>query len=225
MNCDGCDWRVVGQAPSPVVSLASAPACSSSPNLASLIVEAATESARVLVGEVDHHGQITLPLLIADATPHMRLLREDHFSSVAAIVCVRDDDAALAANDECPYALGASVFSVDEAGARTFAARVNAGGVVINDVIVPTADPRLPFGGRKQSGFGVTRGAEGLLELTVPKVITTRRGSWRPHHDAPREDDAELFAKFLSFTHAPDWGAKLKAALALARAALNRRKS
>ena len=164
-------------------------------------------------------------MLLADARPELRLLREDHFSAVAAIVVVRDDDAALAANDECPYALGASVFSVDEADARAFATRVNAGSVVINDLIVPTADPRLPFGGRQQSGFGVTRGAEGLLELTVPKVIITRRGNWRPHHAAPRPDDAEFFTQFLSLTHAPSWSTRLKSALALFRAARQRRKS
>ena len=53
----------------------------------------------------------------------------------------------------------------------------------MNDVIVPTADPRLPFGGRKHSGFGVTRGAEGLLEMTVLKCVTVRRGRFRPHLD------------------------------------------
>ena len=44
--------------------------------------------------------------------------------------------------------------------------RINAGTVFINDVITPSADPRAPFGGRKASGFGVTRGAE----ATVPSA-------------------------------------------------------
>lgn len=194
-------------------------------NLARLVVDAAAQGARVLTGEVNHLGHVTLPLLLADAKPGMRLLLEDHFSSVAAVVSVRDDDEALAANDLCPYALGASVFSVDESAARSFAARLNAGSVVINDLIAPTADPRLPFGGRKHSGFGVTRGAEGLLELTVPKVITTRRGNWRPHYEAPREGDADFFTQFLTLTHAPKWSTRLKSALALIRAARQRRKS
>lgn len=197
---------------------------SANENLARLIVEAAAQGARVLTGEVNHLGQVTLPLLLADAKPGLRLLREDHFSSVAAVVSVRDDDEALAANDQCPYALGASVFSVDESAARSFAARVNAGSVVINDVIVPTADPRLPFGGRKHSGFGVTRGAEGLLELTVPKVVITRRGNWRPHYEAPRAGDADFFTQFLTLAHAPKWSTRLKSALALIRATRQRRK-
>ena len=65
------------------------------------------------------------------------------------------------------------------------ARRVRAGSVCVNDLIVPTADPRLPFGGRGRSGFGVTRGAEGLLEMTVPKAISVRTGSFRPHLAAP----------------------------------------
>ena len=79
---------------------------------------------------------------------------------------------------------------------------MRAGVVVINDVIVPTADPRLPFGGRGRSGFGVTRGAEGLLELTVPKVVAVRRGRRLFHLEAPHPGDAELFRAYLNLTHA-----------------------
>ncbi len=244
---DGPAWVVVGQAPSPVVSPGSAPACSSAGGgacwtmtgegacptttstsvalIAQLLAEATAQGARVLIGKVNRLGEATLPLLITDAKPGLRLLREDHFSAVAAVVRVSSDHDALAANEECPYALGASVFSVDEEDARAFAARINAGSVVINDLIVPTADPRLPFGGRQQSGFGVTRGAEGLLDLTVPKVVSTRRGHWRPHYAAPRDGDAEFFTQFLSLTHAPKWSTRLKSALALIRAARQRRKS
>lgn len=190
--------------------------------VAPLIVEAAARGARVIHGEVDHHGVITAPVLVADANASMRLMREDHFGPVAAIVSVASDDEGLALNEQCPYALGASVFSENEADADAFAQRINAGVVTINDVIVPTADPRVPFGGRKHSGFGVTRGAEGLLEMTVPKVVITRRGRWRPHFDEPREGDAEFFTQFLSLTHAANWGQRIKAALALFRAARTR---
>ncbi len=57
-------------------------------------------------------------------------------------------DEALAEAARSPYALGASIFG-PEAEAVALAARVRAGVVVINDLIVPTADPRLPFGGRR----------------------------------------------------------------------------
>jgi acyl-CoA reductase-like NAD-dependent aldehyde dehydrogenase len=197
----------------------------SNSGVARLVVEAVAQGARLVTGDIDHLGQVIAPLLVADAKPSMRLLQEDHFSPVAALVSVLDDDEALAANDQCPYALSASVFSRDKRAAQSLAARIEAGSVVINDVIVPTADPRLPFGGRRHSGFGVTRGAEGLLELTVPKVVITRRGTWRPHYAAPRKSDAEFFTQFLSMTHACKWATRLKSALALVRAAHQRRQT
>jgi aldehyde dehydrogenase (NAD+) len=72
----------------------------------------------------------------------------------------------------------------------------------VKDLIVPTADPRIPFGGRKRSGFGVTRGAEGLWELTTPQVISRRsENSWLPHLDAPAPGDEERFAHLLNLLH------------------------
>lgn len=118
--------------------------------------------------------------------------------SVTAVV---DMEQALAETARCPYALGASVFG-PEAAARELAGRVRAGVVVINDVIVPTADPRLPFGGRGESGFGVTRGAEGLLELTAIKAVAVRRGRWLPHLDDRQPEDGDLFRAWLAAAHA-----------------------
>ena len=99
--------------------------------------------------------------------------------------------------------------AVLEAAAQLLAGRVQAGAVVINDLIVPTADPRLPFGGRGRSGFGVTRGAEGLLEMTAPKVITVRRGKSLPHLDPPHAADAELFHAYIQTVHAGAWRNRL----------------
>jgi len=63
---------------------------------------------------------------------------------------------------------------------------------------VPTADPRLPFGGRGRSGFGLTRGTEGLLEMTVVKTVGVRR-SFRLHLDyAP---DVGLAAGMIATLH------------------------
>jgi acyl-CoA reductase-like NAD-dependent aldehyde dehydrogenase len=107
---------------------------------------------------------------------------------------------ALQAAAASPYALGASVFG-PVAEARAFAERVNAGSVVVNDVIVPTADPRLPFGGRGESGFGATRGAAGLLEMTALKAVSVRRGPFRPHLAPPGPKDARRFAGMIRWLH------------------------
>ena len=100
-----------------------------------------------------------------------------------AFAVAEDEAAAVALANASPYALGAAVFG-PPVRAAAVAAGLRAGCVVVGDVIVPTADPRLPFGGAGESGYGVTRGAEGLLALTRPQaVVTRRRPEWR--HLAP----------------------------------------
>ena len=130
----------------------------------------------------------------------MRLLREDVFAPWLALVPVTDMEQALDALSACPYALGAAIFGPERA-ARALAPRIPAGSVCINDLIVPTADPRLPFGGRGRSGFGVTRGAEGLLEMTVIKTVSTRRGRFRPHLAPPRPGDAVRYASLIGLLY------------------------
>jgi acyl-CoA reductase-like NAD-dependent aldehyde dehydrogenase len=114
---------------------------------------------------------------------------------------VRDDAAAVHRANDADFALGASIFSDDIAKARALASRIKTGFVVINDLIVPTADPRMPFGGVKASGFGATRGDEGLLEMTFPHVVAVRRGRMQPHFDEPAAGDAELFTAYIRASH------------------------
>jgi acyl-CoA reductase-like NAD-dependent aldehyde dehydrogenase len=149
-------------------------------------------------------------------------LREPLAPTGVDLVPVTGPAQALREAARSPYALGAAVFG-PERQALALAAQVRAGVVVINDVIVPTADPRLPFGGRGESGYGVTRGAEGLLELTVPKVVAVRRGRRRPPHlEAPHPGDADLFRAFLALAHGRGFGDRLRGAMALLRAAARR---
>jgi hypothetical protein len=161
------------------------------------------------------------PVLVADATPELALLKADILAPVLALVPVRDCEEALRFDQMCPYALGASVFGPVEP-ARRLAARIRAGAVTINDLIVPTADPRLPFGGRSDSGYGVTRGAEGLLELTCVKTISLRRGRRRPHYQPTTAVDETLFRQYLRAAHGPSWIGRLRAGASLL-AALGRR--
>lgn len=114
------------------------------------------------------------------------------------------DDEAIALTNASPFALGAAVFGA-EGEAHRLAARIHVGVVVVNDIIVPTADPRLPFGGRKLSGFGTTRGEAGLLELTGVKAIAIQRSRRLRHLDPlPRNAEA-LFLGFLAAQHGGKW--------------------
>ena len=114
---------------------------------------------------------------------------------------VHDEEAAVHRANDADFALGASIFSRDVARARTLAARIKTGFVLINDLIAPTADPRMPFGGVKASGFGTTRGDEGLLEMTFPHVVAERHGRTHPHFDEPASGDAQLFSAYIRAAH------------------------
>ncbi len=169
--------------------------------LSPLLQQALAQGAHFLSGKIQPSGDIIGPVVIAGAKPALPLLREDIFAPVLTMLTVADDAEAVAFANDCPYALGATIFTRDERAAHSLAARLHVGSVIINDLIAPTADARLPFGGRKLSGFGLTRGPEGLLEMTTTKVVTQRSGRWRPHYDSPSPDDAALFRDYLGLAH------------------------
>jgi aldehyde dehydrogenase (NAD+) len=73
--------------------------------------------------------------------------------------------------------------------------------VVINDMIVPTADPRIPFGGRGMSGHGMTRGEAGLLEMTQLKAIVATRRWFKPHLHSPTAADADVLEQLIRLEH------------------------
>lgn len=179
--------------------------------------DALSRGARLLTGTLHTRDTIT-PILLADDSGQSMLLH-DCMGPVLSLTPVDSAEHALHLSKRCTLALGAAIFG-PETQARELAPHIDAGVVVINDLIVPTADPRLPFSGRGSSGFGVTRGAEGLLEMTQLKAITTRQkspGAWA-HLDPASPHDQSLFLAYLRLAHAP-WRHKLSALFALVRAA------
>ncbi|MCA9140126.1 MAG: aldehyde dehydrogenase family protein, partial [Planctomycetales bacterium] len=132
---------------------------------------------------------IMYPTLLDRVTSEHSIASADVFAPVLSIITVTDIDHAVRLVNDCPYRLAASVFGPAQVAGHV-AARLDVGTVTVNDLIAPTADPRLPFGGRGQSGFGVTRGPEGLLAMTAVKVVSTRRGSVVVHL-RPRSDSDE----------------------------------
>lgn len=150
-------------------------------------------------------------LVLTDMKPTMSLCSADIFAPLVMIIPVADWAEALQFDSMCPYALTASVYGPLEDALR-MTKFISAGTITINDALVPTADPQLPFGGRGESGFGVTRGDEGLLSMTVPKVITIRRGRWLPHLQPPSAADESLLDGLLQFNHS---GSLLKRLLGL----------
>ena len=173
------------------------------------LVEDATARGATVIGELNREDELRSnlgqrPLLVVGARPEMRIAQTDIFAPVLSVIDVTDTGAMLAAQRMCPYALTVSIFG-EESAARRVAGRMRVGTVVINDVIAPTADPRIPFGGRRGSGFGVTRGEEGLLEMTAVKTVIVQRGESRRHYEETGEHHAELFRGLIAAGHAKHW--------------------
>ena len=101
------------------------------------------------------------PAVLIDARPEMDVCREASFAPVLAVLPFDTLDQALAMDASCPYRLGASVFTREPAKAEPIAVRVRTGMVTVNDALVPTSHPATPFGGRGDSGWGVTQGRRG----------------------------------------------------------------
>lgn len=152
-------------------------------------------------------GQMS-PVVLDNVQPDHEVASADLFAPITSIIRVDQVDQAVKIVNECPYRLGASVFGPPKL-AQMVAARLQTGGVIVNDLIMPTADPRLPFGGRGQSGFGVTRGEEGLLAMTTPKVVSRRRGRHALHLAPRREEDTEALYALLQILHAGSLSRKL----------------
>jgi acyl-CoA reductase-like NAD-dependent aldehyde dehydrogenase len=180
-------------------------------DLAERLVRQAVESGgKLLVGSMEGERSPPRwrPTIVADAHPAMAICREASFTSLMALIPFEETSEAIAMAKSCPFGLSSSVFSRDYKAAEVLAGQIPAGSVCINDVIAPTAHPATPFGGRGTSGWGNTQGAEGLLDLTVPQVVSVRKGNDRQHYKlapGPTQGSQEgLLRGFFELSHAPN---------------------
>lgn len=137
------------------------------------LVDAAKDSgARVLIGgnpETGQAGNFYPTTLVADIDNDNPLVAEEQFGPALPIIRYSTIDEAVEKANALEVGLGASVWSSDLTAAREVASRIQAGTVWINKH--GAVDPRVPFGGAKQSGYGLEFGVEGLKALGVPQII------------------------------------------------------
>ncbi len=149
--------------------------------------------------------------LILNPPPDHPCRRESTFTPQFAVMPFDTLDDALALHAESPFLLTASVFTRNTREADALAARLPVVAMTVNDVIAPAAHPGTPFGGRRASGWGVTQGDEGLLQMTVPQVVTVRSGTFRPHVESVLANDpvaGEVSEGMLRMAHARTLGAR-----------------
>jgi succinate-semialdehyde dehydrogenase/glutarate-semialdehyde dehydrogenase len=128
--------------------------------------------ARLLLGGVRPPGPGAYypASVLTGVTKGMPAYDEELFGPVAAIIGVKDEAEAIrVANDSC-FGLGAAVFTADSARGERIAARgLDAGCCFVNSFV--KSDPRLPFGGVKESGFGRELASFGIREFVNVKSV------------------------------------------------------
>jgi aldehyde dehydrogenase (NAD+) len=118
-------------------------------------------------------GHYLAPALFTDVEPAMRIAREEIFGPVAAVLRVRDYEAALAAANDTPFGLASGICTTSLKLASHFKRNAEAGLVMVN---LPTAgvDYHVPFGGRKGSSYGAREQGRYAVEFyTTVKTAYT----------------------------------------------------
>ncbi|AHZ84424.1 NAD-dependent succinate-semialdehyde dehydrogenase [Bdellovibrio bacteriovorus] len=101
---------------------------------------------------------------------HPEVHREEIFGPVASVFIVKNTEEALAVANSSPYGLGGGVFTRDvKKGKELIEKELQAGFVVVNDYV--KSDPRIPFGGIKESGYGRELGHFGIMEFVNIKTV------------------------------------------------------
>ncbi len=131
--------------------------------------------ARLLTGgrRLDRPGFFFEPTVLADVPPAAPAAREEIFAPVAAVFRVRDLDEAIRLANATVYGLGSSAWTNEPREAERFVNELEAGTTFLNAMVA--SDPRLPFGGVKQSGYGRELAKEGLHEFMNVKTIYMKR--------------------------------------------------
>jgi succinate-semialdehyde dehydrogenase / glutarate-semialdehyde dehydrogenase len=127
--------------------------------------------ARLLTGgqRLPRPGNFYLPTALDRIPNGSPAHAEEIFGPVAAIFRVPGIDEAIALANDSPYGLGSSVWTADAQESDRFIAELEAGQVFVNAMVA--SDPRLPFGGVKQSGYGRELGVWGIHEFLNLKTV------------------------------------------------------
>jgi succinate-semialdehyde dehydrogenase/glutarate-semialdehyde dehydrogenase len=147
------------------------------------IADAVEQGARIETG--GHRvetagGWFHEPTVITNVDHSMQVMREETFGPVLPIMTFKNDDEAVWLANDSVYGLTAAVFTRDIARGRRLAERIEAGTVMVNEVVYTHAIAQTPWGGVKQSGYGRTHGRLGLLELVTPQHIHSNKMPWLP---------------------------------------------
>lgn len=138
------------------------------------VASAYTAGARILCGGrcLEGPGYFFEPTVIADIPKQAAIHHQEVFGPVALVYRVKGVDEAIALANDTPYGLASSVWTEEPAEQQRFIDELQVGLTFINAIVA--SDPRLPFGGVKQSGYGRELGPQGILEFVNAKTVYVR---------------------------------------------------
>ncbi|GES65881.1 aldehyde dehydrogenase [Aspergillus terreus] len=144
---------------------------------------ARNEGATVFMGGAPHvptdnkykDGYFVQPTVFTDVKDSMRIVQEEVFGPVAVVLSFSSEEESIRRANDTTYGLGAAVFTRDIERAHRVAAEIESGMVWINSS--QDCDPRVPFGGVKQSGIGRELGEAGLDAYSHVKAVHVNMGT------------------------------------------------
>ncbi|MDQ6652513.1 MAG: aldehyde dehydrogenase family protein [Acidobacteriota bacterium] len=145
--------------------------------------DAKQRGAKVLTGgqrAANLEGLFYEPTVLTGVDHDMVIMRDETFGPVLPVMIFKNDAEAIALANDSVYGLTASVWTKNIGRGRRLAERIEAGTVMVNEVVYTHGIAQTPWGGVKESGYGRTHGRMGLLELVTPQHIHVNRLSFLP---------------------------------------------
>ncbi len=156
--------------------------------VAEQVDDARAKGATFLTGaDWDGSSRLIPPMVLDGVRPEMRVAAEETFGPIIPLIPFTTEDEVIELANDSEYGLTASVWSKDLERAKRVARALRVGGVSINNVMATEANPGLPFGGVKQSGFGRYKGEHGLHSFCNVKSVLVDKDSakieanWYPY--------------------------------------------
>ena len=140
-------------------------------NMEGIVNRTIKSGAELLTGgkRANSKGYFFRPTIFKNVLPEMEIAQEEVFGPVAPIITADDEEEAMRIANDSKFGLGASIWTQNLEKAERLSEIVESGIVTVNNVVV--SDPRVPFGGVKNSGFGRELSRYGMLEFVNIKSV------------------------------------------------------
>jgi succinate-semialdehyde dehydrogenase/glutarate-semialdehyde dehydrogenase len=166
------------------------------------------------------------PTVLADVTHQMQIMREETFGPVLPVMAFATDDEAVHLANDSEFGLAASVWTSNRRRGEALARRIQAGTVMVNDVISCFGISEAPHGGVKSSGLGRAHGRLGLEEMVRVKYVDSdllprlAKVWWFGYG----EEFARQMEGFVDFLFSSSWMRRIGGGLRSARACFRKRR-